>query len=80
MIVEVAVSSLAQDRQQAAIYAASGIPYYWIVNVVDRKVEVYLDPAPNGYKLRSDYAAGEKVPVVIDGVRVDDIAVDDLMP
>ena len=80
LILEVSVSSLVEDRQQAAIYAASGIPYSWIVNVVDRKVEVYSDPTPNGYKLRSDYAAGEHVPVVIDGVRVADIAVDDLMP
>ena len=80
LILEVSVSSLAQDRQQAAVYAAAGIPYYWIVNVVERKVEVYFDPAPNGYKSRTDYLVGENVPVVIGGIRIGEIRVDDLMP
>jgi Uma2 family endonuclease len=80
LIVEISVSSLAEDRRQADIYAAAGIPYYWVVNVVDRKVEVYLDPTPSGYKLRANYGAGAMIPVIIDGVRLDDIAVDDLLP
>jgi Uma2 family endonuclease len=80
LILEVSVSSLAQDRQQAGIYAASGIPYYWIVNVVERKVEVYFDPTPNGYRVRADYSAGEMVPLVIGGIRLGDIPVDDLLP
>jgi Uma2 family endonuclease len=36
LILEVSVSSLAEDRRQTHVYAASGIPYYWIVNVIDR--------------------------------------------
>lgn len=80
LILEASVSSLAQDRQQAAIYAASRIPFYWIVNVVERKVEVYSDPTPEGYKFRSEYGAGEQVPLVIDGVIVGNVAVDDLLP
>jgi Uma2 family endonuclease len=80
LIVEVSVSSLAEDRRQADVYAASRIPCYWIVNVVERKVEVYLDPAPTGYKSQANYAAGDKVPVVIDGVKVDEIPVDELLP
>jgi Uma2 family endonuclease len=80
LIVEVSVSSPAQDRQQAAVYAASGISYYWIVNMVEPKVEVYFDPSPIAYKFRADHAVGEKVPVVIDGVGIGEILVDDLMP
>jgi Uma2 family endonuclease len=80
LIVEVSVSSLAQDRHQAGVYSAAGIPYYWIVNVVERKVEVYSDPTPNGYQFRAEYPAGEKVPVFIDGARLGEIPVDDLMP
>jgi hypothetical protein len=49
-------------------------------SVVDRKVEVYSDPASDGYRSRSDYAAGDNVPVVIDGVEIAKIAVDYLMP
>jgi Uma2 family endonuclease len=80
LILEVSVRSRADDRRQACVYAASGIPYYWIVNVIDCQVEVYLDPTPNGYKFRANYVVGEKVPLVIDGVNLGDIGVDDLMP
>jgi Uma2 family endonuclease len=80
LILEVSVSSLAQDRQQAGVYAASGIPYYWIVNVAERKVEVYFDPAPTAYKFRSDYAVGEKVSLFIGGISVAEIPVSDLLP
>jgi hypothetical protein len=51
-----------------------------IVNVVERKVEVYFDPTPNAYKFRVDYPAGENVPIVIDGINLGEIAVNDLLP
>jgi len=45
LVVEVADSSLKQDRlTKAMIYAAAGIPEYWIVNVVDQQVEVHREP------------------------------------
>jgi hypothetical protein len=47
--------------------------------VAERKVEVYFDPAPNAYKFRADYPAGENAPIVIDGVKVGEVTVDDLM-
>jgi Uma2 family endonuclease len=40
-VVEVADSSLAEDRKLARIYGGAGIPTYWIVNLIDRQVEVY---------------------------------------
>jgi Uma2 family endonuclease len=80
LILEVSASSLAEDRRQAHVFAASGIPFYWIVNVNERQVEVYRDPTPNGNQIRTDFRAGEKVPIVIDGIGIGDIAVDDLLP
>jgi len=48
LIVEIADSSLAFDRaQKGSLYARAGITDYWIVNLVDRAVEVYRDPAPD---------------------------------
>jgi Uma2 family endonuclease len=48
LIVEVAESSLAFDRaQKGSLYARAGIADYWIVNLVDRFVEVYRDPGPD---------------------------------
>lgn len=44
LVVEVAGSSLAKDRgPKARIYAAAGIPEYWIVNLEDRQVEIHRD-------------------------------------
>ncbi len=80
LIVEVAHSSLAQDRAMARVYGKARIPIYWIVNLVDRQVEVYSDPQPDGYATRQDYRSGEKVPVVLDGAIVGYIAVDDILP
>jgi Uma2 family endonuclease len=45
LVVEVADSSLRLDRRfKAVIYARAGLPDYWIVNLVDRTVEVYREP------------------------------------
>jgi Uma2 family endonuclease len=46
LIVEVAESGLrlARDRKSAA-YARAGIADYWIVNLVDRVLEVHREPA-----------------------------------
>lgn len=47
LVVEVAGSSLKQDRElKAGIYARAGIPEYWIVNLEARCVEVHRDPDP----------------------------------
>ncbi len=47
LIVEVADSSLRTDRgAKAGLYAGAGIGDYWIVNLVDRVLEVHRDPAP----------------------------------
>jgi Uma2 family endonuclease len=47
LVVEVAESSLRLDRRfKAAIYARAGLLEYWIVNLVDRAVEVHRDPQP----------------------------------
>ncbi len=45
LILEVSVSSVVQDRQQATVYAASGIPYHWIVNVIARQARRCEDVA-----------------------------------
>jgi Uma2 family endonuclease len=47
LVVEVAVSSLAFDREhKASLYARGGRPEYWIVNLIDRVLEVRRQPAP----------------------------------
>jgi Uma2 family endonuclease len=49
LVIEVAESSLGTDRTtKSALYAEAGITEYWIVNLIDRCVEVYRDPAVTG--------------------------------
>jgi len=45
LLVEIADSSLAQDRlTKAAIYARAGVPTFWIVNLRDNSVECFAQP------------------------------------
>jgi Uma2 family endonuclease len=45
LIIEVADTSLAYDRDtKGAIYAKAGVLDYWILNVVERHIEVYRKP------------------------------------
>ncbi|HJT77697.1 MAG TPA: Uma2 family endonuclease [Gemmataceae bacterium] len=45
LIVEVSDTTLVYDRRRkASLYAASGIEDYWIVNLVDRQLEVHRRP------------------------------------
>jgi Uma2 family endonuclease len=48
LVIEIAESSLQFDRvTKGSLYARAQIAYYWIVNLVDRVVEVYRDPGPD---------------------------------
>jgi Uma2 family endonuclease len=59
LVVEVAETSLRIDRQRkSGLYARAGRPEYWILNLVDRVLEVYREPvrsasARYGWKYRS---------------------------
>src|SRR5689334_18434447 len=61
LIVEVALSGLAVARgRKASGYARGGIADYWIVDLIDRVLEVYRQPARPGPARRSwGYAAIE---------------------
>jgi Uma2 family endonuclease len=83
LLVEVADTNLAKNRDvKAELYAASGIIDYWIINLVDRQLEVYRDPAalPNSnlYKSRQVLAAGDVVTPLF--APDSSIAVADLLP
>ncbi len=81
LVVEISDSSLAEDRKLATeVYGPAGIPVYWLVNLVDRQVEVYSEPGPGGYRSSAVYAAGHTIPVVIDGREAGQIAVEDILP
>ena len=48
LVVEVTLTSLTLDRRhKSSLYARAGRPEYWIVNLVDRVLEVRRVPAPS---------------------------------
>ena len=52
LLVEVSDTTLRKDRLKKAIdYAKAGIADYWIVNLVNRQLEIYRDPTPDGVYL-----------------------------
>lgn len=53
LVVEVSDSSLRFDREQKQrIYASAAIPEYWIINILDRTVEVYSQPEGDQYLIK----------------------------
>ena len=78
MLVEVADSSVLYDRvDKLAAYARAGIAEYWLINLVQKVVEVYREPSLLGiYNSILRRQAGEKVaPAIFPDV---EIAVADL--
>ena len=85
LLVEIADTSLTLDRvTKARIYVRASISDYWIVNLVDRQVEVYSDPdafAPEpSYARRTDFFPGDSIPFILDGREVARLRVTDLLP
>jgi len=85
LLVEVSNTTLPRDRTvKARVYARAGVAVYWIINLVDRQIEVYSEPtgpAPQpAYGRRTDYRPGQAVPLVIGGTQVGQIAVNELLP
>jgi Uma2 family endonuclease len=81
LVVEVADSSLADDRKLATeVYGPAGIPVCWIVDVNARRVEVYTRRVPQGYGPPEFFEEGQSVPVVIRGRVVGRIAVKNILP
>lgn len=65
LAIEVANTSLRRDRGvKAALYAQAAIPEYWIVNLVDRLVEVRTQIVSGAYTRQASYRAGESITLV----------------
>jgi Uma2 family endonuclease len=72
LVVEVSESSLAHDREtKAPLYAESGVPEYWIVNVKARAVEVFDEPADGRYRRVRRFDSGSIAPAAFPDVTID---------
>jgi hypothetical protein len=84
LLIEVADTSRLTDRKQKGLwYAEAKVPAFWLVNLVEGRVEVYSQPRGGkspAYRQRRDYHPGEMVPLLLAGQRIGVIAVNDLCP
>jgi Uncharacterized protein conserved in cyanobacteria, COG4636 len=69
LVVEVSEASLKTDREvKGSLYASAGIPEYWILNLRERVLEVYREPAADAravygaaYRWQQTLSASEQV-------------------
>jgi Uma2 family endonuclease len=85
LVVEIADASLSRDQGlKKSIYAQAGIPCYWLVNLIDRRIEEYTEPVTAGeiadYRQRREYSGDEEIALLLDGRRNAGILVRDLLP
>jgi Uma2 family endonuclease len=85
LIVELADTSLRKDLEVSLpIYARAGLPVYWVVNLVAKRVEVYSQPVVEGetarYWMAETFEPGKDVPLVLDGLEVARIPARELLP
>ena len=78
-------SSLSRDRsRKKRLYARSGFVIYWLINLVENRIEVYTEPTgpveEPDYLGRQDFGPDEMIPLVIEGREVGRLAVRDLLP
>lgn len=81
LVIEVADTSLSRDRHdKGRIYANASIPNYWVVNLLDRRIEAYSGAeAAAEYAASQFYHVGDAIPVVLDGASVAVIPVAELL-
>jgi len=81
LLVEVAEWSLPQDRvTKRAIYAAAGVPEYWIVNLRDGWVEVLRAPDRRARRYTETSIAHRGERIALAGLPEASVAVDELLP
>ncbi|HEY2343483.1 MAG TPA: Uma2 family endonuclease [Chthoniobacteraceae bacterium] len=61
LVIEVALTSPAEDRELCAIYAEAGVNEYWIVLPKEKSIEVYRQPESGRYREMHIYVVGDEL-------------------
>ncbi|MBV8126228.1 MAG: Uma2 family endonuclease [Planctomycetaceae bacterium] len=80
LVIEVSSLSLHEDRWMALVYGRGGVAVYWIVNLIDRQVEVHTDPGPDGYRTVLVFSSDQAVPLFLEGTELGRITMTDILP
>lgn len=84
LLIEVAVTSLRKDLTTGLEhYARAGIPAYWVVDVLGRRLLAHSEPRTEQgrglYARVETYQSGQSVPLVLDGHEVATIPFDEIL-
>jgi Uma2 family endonuclease len=73
LVIEVALSSLPIDtRVKPELYAAAGVPDYWVVDLAAKRVHVFREPGGDGYASRAAHGPdGLLDPIAVDVPPID---------
>ncbi len=84
LVIEVSESSLRYDQTvKSRVYARAGIPAYWVINLVQRQIELYGRPSttePASYLDRTVLTASDTLSLTVAGAQHGRIVVSDLVP
>ncbi len=85
LVVEVSDATLERDRTlKRQLYARADIASYWIVNLRDRRIEVYTEPSGPAetpdYGQKRELSADDEVALILDGIEIGRFEVGDLLP
>jgi Uma2 family endonuclease len=81
LVVEVANSTLQRDKTvKLGIYAQAEIPTYWLLNLLERQLEIYTQPKDVSYQSCQIYQASDSLDFWFEGQKLGTIVVADLLP
>ncbi len=81
LLIEVADTTLDRDRgEKQRAYARGGVPVYWLVNLVDRQLEIYTEPGPEGYRGHRVLGPADHASATIGGQEIGPILVSAILP
>jgi Uma2 family endonuclease len=85
LLIEIADATLERDRGlKLRSYARAAVACYWIVNLIDRQIEIFTDPDPDAktprYRRTTIFKPGDAVPLTLHGQAAPPIPVSEILP
>ena len=72
LLIEVSDSTLRYDRDvKVPLYANHGVPEVWLLDIQQRQIEIYRDPANGQYRQRDCRQTGKIAPIVCPDAVID---------
>ena len=61
LVIEVAITSLDLDLEKANLYAAAGVPEYWIVRPADEEIDIFREPIAGRYGKKETVRGNDEI-------------------